>query len=56
MLATFGGMMFISFSFASWLLALLLACMIGMVLAALAGVYPSYIAARLAPMEAMRIE
>jgi putative ABC transport system permease protein len=57
MLATFGGkMLFLAFPAGPWLLGLVAAIVAGVVLAALAGVYPSYMAARLAPMEAMRIE
>lgn len=51
-----GGLVFAAFPVGPWVLALFLSIAIGIVLAALAGVYPSYIAARLAPMEAMRIE
>ncbi len=57
MLSTFGGrMLFLAFPVGPWLIGMLLAIGAGVVLAALAGVYPSYMAARLAPMEAMRIE
>ncbi len=56
MLGLFGGMLFTAFPFGPWGVALLLAVAVGAILAALAGVYPSYMAARLAPMEAMRIE
>jgi putative ABC transport system permease protein len=57
MTLTFGaGMLFSSFPAASWGVGLLLAVVVGVLLAAFAGVYPSYLAARLAPMEAMRIE
>jgi len=38
------------------LLGLVLSVFTGFLLAALASIYPSYKAARLAPMEAMRIE
>jgi len=50
------GLLFASFPTASWGIGLLLAIVVGVLLAAVAGVYPSYMAARLAPMEAMRIE
>ena len=57
MMLTFStGLLFASFPVALWAEGLLLAIVVGVLLAALAGVYPSYMAARLAPMEAMRIE
>ncbi|OPZ26619.1 MAG: Macrolide export ATP-binding/permease protein MacB [Lentisphaerae bacterium ADurb.BinA184] len=56
MLGVFGGLLAAGFPFTAWLVACGLAVLAGVVLAALAGVYPSYLAARLAPMEAMRIE
>lgn len=56
MAATFGGILFSAFPVGAWLSGLGIAIVVGMVLAAIAGVYPSYMAARLAPMEAMRIE
>jgi len=57
MIATFGsGMVFSAFPLGSWGMGLLAAVIVGVILAAVAGVYPSYLAARLAPMEAMRIE
>ncbi len=52
----FGGLLWVAFPVGPWLISGLLAILAGMLLAAVAGVYPSYLAARLAPMEAMRIE
>lgn len=54
--AAFGGLLFSAFPLGTWLAGFGMAVLMGMVLAAVAGVYPSYVAARLAPMEAMRIE
>ena len=54
--ASFGGMLISAFPLTDWLLSMLAAVGAGVLLAALAGVYPAYMAARLAPMEAMRIE
>ncbi|HEX2949315.1 MAG TPA: ABC transporter permease [Armatimonadota bacterium] len=56
MFLSFGSLLADAFPFGIWFLSLLGAILIGVVLAAVAGVYPSYSAARLAPMEAMRIE
>lgn len=56
MLAAFGGILTGAFPTGPWLVTLALATLVGVVLAGIAGVYPSYVAARLAPMEAMRIE
>lgn len=56
MYGTLGSVLFSAFPTMPWLAGLGLALVVGVFLAAIAGVYPSYIAARLAPMEAMRIE
>lgn len=56
MLASFGGLMLTGFPFGDLLFAILISLLFGVVLAALASIYPSLKAARLAPMEAMRIE
>ena len=56
MLGAFGALLIAAFPTAQWLMAMGVAMIAGIVLAALASVYPASIAARLAPMEAMRIE
>ncbi len=56
MVAAFGHLVFDGLPVAPLLLAMLAAVVIGIVLAAVASLYPSFKAARLAPMEAMRIE
>ncbi len=56
MLAAFGGLLLPALPWADLGLGLGLALVAGVILAALAAVYPSFQAARLAPMEAMRIE
>lgn len=56
MLAFFGMLMWQGFPLLQWLGALVVSILVGMLLAMLAAIYPSYLAARLAPMEAMRIE
>ncbi len=56
MLVSFGAVFTGAFPWLAWVEGLLFSLIVGILLAALAGVYPSYIAARLAPMEAMRIE
>ncbi|MBI2438482.1 MAG: hypothetical protein HYV36_06695 [Lentisphaerae bacterium] len=56
LLASLGGIVWLAFPAGAWLASLGLAVVAGMVLSGIAGVYPSYLAARLAPMEAMRIE
>lgn len=54
--ASLGMIIWMAFPAGQWLTALGIAVVTGMGLAGVAGVYPSYMAARLAPMEAMRIE
>lgn len=56
MLATFGSLVVSSFPLLHMLQAMGASVAVGVVLAALASVYPSYRAAKLPPMEAMRIE
>ena len=56
MFLSFGPMMFAATSLPELLATMGIAVVLGVVLAALASVYPSLKAARLAPMEAMRIE
>lgn len=56
MLGAFGTLLIAAFPMTQWLIAMGVAVIAGVVLAALASVYPASIAARLAPMEAMRIE
>lgn len=56
LMGTFGMIVLNSFPWQPWLTALGFSLVVGMLLAAIAGVYPSYMAARLAPMEVMRIE
>ncbi|MDD5679470.1 MAG: hypothetical protein PHW60_15990 [Kiritimatiellae bacterium] len=56
MLGAFGALLIAAFPVTQWLIAMGMAVISGIVLAALASVYPASIAARLAPMEAMRIE
>jgi putative ABC transport system permease protein len=56
MLASFGTTFAGAMPVADILLGVLAAILIGVVLAAVAAVIPSFKAARLAPMEAMRIE
>lgn len=52
----FGRLVFSSFPAVDMLLATLFSIVLGIVLATIAAVYPSFRAARLPPMEAMRIE
>jgi hypothetical protein len=56
MAVSFGTVFTGAFPWLAWGEGFFFSLIVGIVLAALAGVYPSYIAARLAPMEAMRIE
>jgi hypothetical protein len=56
MLVAFGGLMLAAFPGTALLLGMLLSVGVGVVLAGVAAVYPSMKAAKLAPMEAMRIE
>jgi putative ABC transport system permease protein len=56
MAVTFQDLMWTAFPLTDVLIAGLLSIGVGMVLAAVSAVYPSLRAARLAPMEAMRIE
>ncbi len=56
MLLLFGGLTFTAFPAGDLALAVLVSTLMGVALAALAAVYPSFRAARLAPMEAMRIQ
>ena len=56
MLVAFGGPLFSALPVGQLLLAVLLSTASGVVLAALAALYPSWRAATLAPMEAMRIQ
>ena len=56
MLVTFGGLAARAFPLVDLAVAVCAAAALGVVLAAAASVYPSFKAARLAPMEAMRIE
>jgi putative ABC transport system permease protein len=56
MRAEFGAMIWMAVPALSLLAAAVAAAVMGVLLAALAAVYPSFKAARLAPMEAMRIE
>jgi len=56
MMVSFGSMSFSAVIFQQLFLATLAAIIVGIVLAALASVYPAWKAARLAPMEAMRVE
>ena len=54
--ASFGMLTWTNFPFTQMLEAMGAGMIVGVVVSALAAVYPSYVAARLAPMEAMRIE
>jgi len=56
MFVFFKGLLLDAFPFAALMSASMLSIIIGVVLAAISAVYPSFRAARLAPMEAMRIE
>jgi putative ABC transport system permease protein len=56
MLALFGGLIVPAFPLGHVMLAVLASTAMGVALAAVAAVYPSFRAARLAPMEAMRIQ
>jgi cell division protein FtsX len=56
MLMLFGGLIVPAFPAGDLAVAVLLSTLMGVVLAAVAAVYPSFRAARLAPMEAMRIQ
>ncbi len=56
MLAGFGAVFIESFSFGGLAIGMIVSLTGGIVLASLASLYPSWVAARLAPMEAMRIE
>lgn len=56
MLALYGGTAVTSVQASELLLAMVVALVVGLALAVIAAVYPSFKAARLAPMEAMRIE
>ena len=56
MLTLFGGLIVPAFPVEDVMLAILASTTMGVVLAAVAAVYPSFRAARLAPMEAMRIQ
>ncbi|HMP88705.1 MAG TPA: FtsX-like permease family protein [Kiritimatiellia bacterium] len=56
MLAVFKGLLFDALPLGSLFTASLLSIAVGVILAAVSAVYPSFRAARLAPMEAMRIE
>ena len=56
MLAIFKGLLLDALPYGALLTASLLSIFIGVILAAISAVYPSFRAARLAPMEAMRIE
>jgi ABC-type antimicrobial peptide transport system permease subunit len=56
MLVPFGSLVTASFPIAQIVLAIMASSILGVVLAAIAAVYPSLKAARLAPMEAMRIQ
>lgn len=56
MAIAFQELLFGAFPGGPWAAAMGFAVLLGGFLATIAGVYPSYIAARLAPMEAMRIE
>jgi len=56
MVMPFGSLATASFPFGQAMLAIAVSAVLGVVLAAIAAVYPSLKAARLAPMEAMRIQ
>jgi len=56
MFASFGNIVWHSFSFIDILISFLFAVILGIILASVAALYPSFKAARLPPMEAMRIE
>lgn len=56
MLMVFRGLLFPSIPYSDLFIAVLFSMALGVILAGLASVYPSLKAARLAPMEAMRIE
>jgi len=55
-LATFGGFVLTAVPVGELVIGMLAATGLGVILAGLAAIFPSYQAARLAPMEAMRIE
>jgi putative ABC transport system permease protein len=56
LLFSFGGLVAVTFPMMELLLAFVVVTIVGVLLAGLASIYPSLKAARLAPMEAMRIE
>ncbi|HNT36949.1 MAG TPA: FtsX-like permease family protein, partial [bacterium] len=56
MAVSFGGLLLSAIPLQPMALAIALSVLLGVILAAVASVYPSLKAARLAPMEAMRIE
>ena len=56
MSASFGGMAVGTLPMGALILAMAGSVLVGIVLAAVAALYPSFKAARLAPMEAMRVE
>jgi putative ABC transport system permease protein len=56
MLLPFGGLVVDALPWGIWGITLIVAAVVGALLSALAALYPSWVAARLAPMEAMRIE